>query len=372
MTEIYLIRHTNAEGNGYRVMQGQWDGNITALGKAQLDALAQRFRTVKVDAVFSSDLSRAMATARAVARYHALPVQPVPALRELRMGRWERRFWGDLLREEPENVRTFRTDGEHWQVEGSETLREVGERALSALTAIARDCDGKSVALVSHGVTIRCLLSRLLNVPVSGPEAPICHNTGVCRFTYENGVFTPDYINDCSHLEGLSVRHWDDTPVLWARPMEETDSEFYCRCYEDAWMSAHGDLTGFHAEPYLRSALSHGRSAPGCVLCLFEGEAPAGLLDLDPKRGAHAGYGWISLFYLCPPWRGRGCSQQLLGRAVLYFAAQGRRALRLTVAEENEIALHFYQNHGFRVIGEEPGSTGRLLLMEHRIGVDYV
>ena len=30
MTEIYLIRHTQAEGNRYRMMQGYWDGEVTA------------------------------------------------------------------------------------------------------------------------------------------------------------------------------------------------------------------------------------------------------------------------------------------------------------------------------------------------------
>ena len=35
MTEIYLIRHTQAEGNRYRMMQGYWDGEVTALGLRQ-------------------------------------------------------------------------------------------------------------------------------------------------------------------------------------------------------------------------------------------------------------------------------------------------------------------------------------------------
>lgn len=46
MTEIYLIRHAQAEGNLYRMMQGHWDGSVTALGMKQIDALAERFRTV--------------------------------------------------------------------------------------------------------------------------------------------------------------------------------------------------------------------------------------------------------------------------------------------------------------------------------------
>ena len=53
MTEIFLIRHTQAEGNLYRMMQGHWDGDITPMGSRQIDALAERFRNVPVDAVYS-------------------------------------------------------------------------------------------------------------------------------------------------------------------------------------------------------------------------------------------------------------------------------------------------------------------------------
>ena len=56
MTEIYLIRHTQAEGNRYRIMQGHWDGGVTARGERQIELLAARFREIPVDAVYSSDL----------------------------------------------------------------------------------------------------------------------------------------------------------------------------------------------------------------------------------------------------------------------------------------------------------------------------
>ena len=51
MTEIYLIRHTQAEGNLYRVMQGHWDGGVTELGLRQIDLLAERFKNIHIDAL---------------------------------------------------------------------------------------------------------------------------------------------------------------------------------------------------------------------------------------------------------------------------------------------------------------------------------
>ena len=69
MTEIYLIRHAQAEGNLYRMMQGHWDGSVDGpLGLKQIDALAERFRTVHVDALYASDLYRTRLTASAITR----------------------------------------------------------------------------------------------------------------------------------------------------------------------------------------------------------------------------------------------------------------------------------------------------------------
>ena len=86
MTEIYVIRHVQAEGNLYRHMQGHWDGDVTPVGVRQRDALAERFRDVPVDAVYSSDLWRARFTASAITKYHDLPVQLDARLREINIG----------------------------------------------------------------------------------------------------------------------------------------------------------------------------------------------------------------------------------------------------------------------------------------------
>ena len=58
MTTIYLIRHAEAEGNLYRIAQGQKNSNLTDRGWRQVRALEKRFADIHVDAVYSSDLYR--------------------------------------------------------------------------------------------------------------------------------------------------------------------------------------------------------------------------------------------------------------------------------------------------------------------------
>ena len=98
MTTLYIIRHAEAEGNLYRRIHGWYNSLITEKGYRQIAALAARFRDVPIDAVYSSDLFRTMTTARAVYETHGLELHTRPDLREISMGTWEDRTWGEAAR----------------------------------------------------------------------------------------------------------------------------------------------------------------------------------------------------------------------------------------------------------------------------------
>ena len=366
MTEIYLIRHAQAEGNTYRMMQGHWDGKLTPTGHLQVEALAERFRDISVDALYSSDLIRTVETAGAITKYHDLPIRTDPALREINMGPWELQFYGNLQHYQPEAARFFWNDPEKWYIEGAETYADVTARAVPALRRIAEANDGKTVAVVSHGVACRCILAALTHRPLVGENAlPIFGNTAVSRLLYSGGEFTVDYFGDCSHTAHIPLPKWENVPYLWDAPFDsEKDGEFYKACYADAWTCAHGDLTGFSPLPYLQSAVKHSLDGPGSVLCLYEGENRVGVIDMDPHRGESLGCGWISLLYVREEYRHRSVGVQALARALAYFSARGRRAIRLNVAESNADAVRFYTRWGFRQISYENAPAGRLLLME--------
>lgn len=369
MTEIYVIRHVQAEGNLYRMCQGHWDGGVTPMGILQRDALAERFKNVHVDALYSSDLYRARFTASAITRYHDLPIIPDSRFREICLGPWEARYFGNLRREDGENFRQFIFDQPAFHVPGAETYAQVTERAYPALCELAQKHPGQTVVLTTHGVTIRCLLCKIGGIDLRDNERlPIFMNTGVARLFYNEGHFIIDYANDFSHLSP-QLQHGMKGPDLRHSFMDPAaEADYYCQCYENAWMSAHGNLDGFQAGTYLAGAVAHHTADPQAVQRLYYEDQPAGLLDLDTQRGSHAGYGWISLLYLEPEFRGRGCGIQLLSRAMQKYEQLGRRALRLHVAEENQAAVSFYRRWGFQELGQEPGGSGHLLLMERKLG----
>src|SRR5688500_1044189 len=87
-TELWLIRHGESEGNRAGLLQGQRDYPLSARGRQQAQRLAERLGTVRFDALYSSDLTRALDTARAVSATIGLPVTLDPGLREIDYGAW--------------------------------------------------------------------------------------------------------------------------------------------------------------------------------------------------------------------------------------------------------------------------------------------
>ena len=100
MTTLYLIRHAEAEGNIERRFQGHYNGKISENGEKQLRYLKKRFRKIHLNAVYTSPLSRAVATAEAVNYYAELPLVLDAALMEICGGGFEGKKYAELLAKE--------------------------------------------------------------------------------------------------------------------------------------------------------------------------------------------------------------------------------------------------------------------------------
>ena len=371
MTEIFLIRHTQAEGNLYRMMQGHWDGNVTELGWRQIEALAERFRDVHPDAVYSSDLYRTLMTATAAARHDGLEIRLDRRFREIDLGPWETGFFGNISYANPETMENFINRPGDWYVEGAETYAQVRDRAFPALVELAEKHEGEKIVVVSHGVTIRCLMSRILPADLNDVEKlPIHGNTAVSHIFYDNGKFTVDYVNDQSHLEAMGLPPWHRSKSLRHESIDPAvESEYYIDCYERTWIFAHGSSEGFSPAGYLENAVLHHLCDSEAVLCFFdESGSRVGLLDMDVARASDEGIGWISLIYLTEEYRNKGYGVQLLARAIKKYTNMGRTRLQLNVTESNLAARAFYKKQGFVEIGHKENKLGKLLLLEKKLG----
>ena len=380
MTKIYMIRHAEAEGNLYRRGQGHFDGKITLQGRKQIEALAERFRDVKIDALYSSDLSRTQATAGAILKYHPeLELIIEPRLREVCMGIWEDKAWGNLAYYEAEQLSYFSHDPEKWSVEGCESFSDLKVRMFGIVRELAAENDGKTIAAVSHGMAIRTLLAAIMGIKSEEiNKIPHSDNTAVSLLSVENGEITVEFFNDNSHLpEEISTfakQTWwkeksgADRKNLRFEPINlKTDSEDYANSYAETWSMIHGDLSDFDRDYYLSNAYKHAKKHPEALMKVVRDDEFIGVIDVDTERAKEDNAGWISFCFLTEDNRGERLGVQLLGHAVSLFRKLGRKSIRLHVAETNKRAISFYTHYGFKKIGEVTRDRGTLILMEMEI-----
>jgi len=378
MTRIYLIRHAEAEGNLYRRIQGWYNGLITENGFRQIDALAQRFRDIPIDAVYSSDLARTMTTAAAVYKPKNLPLYTDVALREIHMGWWEDHPWAEIRRSDPEEFAQFLSASPVWKVSGGESLDEVRQRVGKALQKLALRHDGQTIAVFSHGSAIRNALTWLKGRPVEDcVKLPHGDNTAVSLLEFHGEQANIVFENDNSHLPSdISTLHrqsWGENGPrvadLWYRPLNfATQSALYTQARQEAWATVHGTTDGFEGDAYLQSARRLGQEDPDNVVCAMLDDKVVGILELDPEQDAAQCVGAIPFYYMLPQYRYRNLGVQLLGQAINTYRPQGRDILRLRCAQENTAAQHFYRKHGFQKAAEVPGVFGNRDVLEKYIG----
>jgi len=154
MTRIGWVRHGITDWNIERRAQGQTDIPLNETGRSQARALAERLAQEKWDAVYSSDLSRALETATIIADSLRLPVISDERLRE--------RYFGEMEGTTPEERRE--RWGANWDelTLGKEPDEMVLERGLSFIRDVLKAHPGQRILAVSHGAMIAIILKHLI------------------------------------------------------------------------------------------------------------------------------------------------------------------------------------------------------------------
>jgi broad specificity phosphatase PhoE len=164
VTTVLLARHGESDWNRAKRWQGFADRPLTDLGRRQAQELADRLAETELDAVYSSDLRRAVETAEAVARRRGLEVRTTPDLREVDVGAWSGLTRSEAETRFPQAYERWLQGGEGW--EDGETYEELGTRVVRAIRAIAANHDGGRVLVVAHGGTIRAIHAGALGVDI--------------------------------------------------------------------------------------------------------------------------------------------------------------------------------------------------------------
>lgn len=207
MVTLILERHGQSEGNDRKLFTGHTDVGLTHLGIRQVKKSAEYItENYKINKIYSSDLKRAVDTAKFVADKTGLEIIKSSKLRELYAGKWDGVQFDEIEKKYPEDWRIWRNDVGNCRCTGGESVKELGERFISAITEIAEENDGKTVFIATHATPIRvaqCLLSgRLLDEMKNVMWGA---NASITVLKYESGKWTIVTSNYHDHLGDLKT-----------------------------------------------------------------------------------------------------------------------------------------------------------------------
>ena len=157
MTTLIYVRHGQSTSNLLRVFAGQTDFPLTDLGLRQAEKVAVFLKqNFSLDAIYASDLTRAMQTAAPTAKLYELDIIAMTDLRERAMGIWEGKTNQEINEQYHDLYQAWiRRTGIY--PEGAEVPEEYRERAHRAQRKILEESKGKSVAVYTHAGIINVL-----------------------------------------------------------------------------------------------------------------------------------------------------------------------------------------------------------------------
>ena len=179
---LFLFRHGETDWNREGRLQGHTDTALNDTGLAQAKALGETLRIHRLDAIVSSDLSRALTTAQIVAGALSIPLFTDAGLRETNVGAAEGLLWSDAKTRFSEGLT------ERWYSEGDvafpggETGIATRTRGLAALRRFATQQPYRRIGVSTHGAMVRQLMKHAL--PPGSPPAPV-RNTTLYVLRYE-------------------------------------------------------------------------------------------------------------------------------------------------------------------------------------------
>ena len=202
ITRIFAIRHGETDWNVDTRVQGQRDIALNDTGRWQARQLSLAVAQEGIDAVYASDLQRALDTALSVAAGAGLTVVTDIGLRERHFGEFEGYTSNEIEQRWPDKAQRWRQRDPDFSPQGGESLRQLLERSVNTATRLASAHFGQTIALVAHGGVIDSLYRAAMHIDLQMPRTWQLGNASINRLIYTLQGFNLLSWSDTQHLEG--------------------------------------------------------------------------------------------------------------------------------------------------------------------------
>lgn len=205
--KVYFVRHGQTDFNREKVHQFP-DTALSKLGESQAEFIGTRFRSIQIDAIFSSPYKRAYQTAEQIHLSTKANLSPLDLLTE----KLQPSILRGKTKDDPEviPIKKLLKENAHnpdWHYSDEENLYDLKKRSQK-LIAHLENLKLESIAVVTHG-TILSMIALLILFPEDLVDHRLfkefddrahATNTGLSYFEFNDGKWKMHTWNDFAHL----------------------------------------------------------------------------------------------------------------------------------------------------------------------------
>jgi probable phosphoglycerate mutase len=197
---LFVIRHGETAWNAETRMQGQLDTELNEVGRWQADRIATALRDEPIDAIYASDLSRAMQTSAPLARVVGRPVRAERGLRERAFGIFEGHTYAEIDSHWPQQAARWRARDPEFAPAGGESLVAFNARCIDTAQRLCASHAGQAVVWFTHGGVLDCLYREAARIGLNAPRSWVLANAAINRLLHSD--------------QGLMLVSWGDVQHL--------------------------------------------------------------------------------------------------------------------------------------------------------------
>ena len=200
-TRITLVRHGETQWNVQLRLQGMMNSELTGNGRKQAEMVAGALRERNFNAIISSDLGRAVATAEAINKYHNLPLQLEPSDRERYFGVMEGLTREEILERYPEVHAGYMERKDTYQIPQGESLVDFYKRVTAGLNEIINQNFGNDILIVTHGGVLDCIMRMVFDYALHAPRRFSIYNGSINVFSIRDNEWFLEQWGNIDHQQ---------------------------------------------------------------------------------------------------------------------------------------------------------------------------
>ncbi len=203
MVLVYLMRHGQTAWNKSEIFRGRVDVPLNETGLKEAELAAEYFRGKKVDAVYTSPISRAVQTAERIGGVLGLNVSLHSGITDMSFGEWEGRPIREVEHSDADRFQLWKDAPHLLKIPGGETLADVRARATAALEEVIQRHSEGTVILVTHRVITKVLICAVLGLDDSHFWQIDQDSTAINLIRCKDGKYALSLMNETCHLKPL-------------------------------------------------------------------------------------------------------------------------------------------------------------------------